>query len=56
VICLSGDATVPGAGRWRLASGWTALTAGGLLLAMLVTVQQTLEPAHASVWLGGGQP
>jgi hypothetical protein len=37
VICLSGDATVH-ARRWRLASRWTALVAGGLLLAMLVTI------------------
>jgi hypothetical protein len=37
VICLSGDAAVPGP-CWRLASRWTALATGGLLLAMIVTI------------------
>jgi hypothetical protein len=110
VICLSGDATVPGPRRWRLASRVLPLSgsvavAGATLVAaalfsplrrrvqrmvdrrfnrarydadqmisgfaarlqdstdlaggqadLLGTVRQTLEPAHASGWLGGGQP
>jgi hypothetical protein len=37
VIIVSSDAT-PRPRRWRLASRWTALAAGGLLLAMIVTI------------------
>jgi hypothetical protein len=45
VICVPGDATAR-PHRWRLASRWTALVAGGLLLAMIVT-PLLLVAAHA---------